>query len=72
MTKYWGGNYFAQGRFPKVGQKQKTERNIPGTAGGPGGRDQTLVIKSKKTAEKKTFFSLKNNIFPIFFVAYIF
>ena len=24
--KYWGGNYFAHGRFPKVGQKQKTEK----------------------------------------------
>ena len=24
--KYWGGNYFAHGSFPKVGQKQKTER----------------------------------------------
>ena len=26
MPKYWGGNYFAHGSFPKVGQKQKTER----------------------------------------------
>ena len=26
MPKYWGGNYFAHGRFPEVGQKQKTER----------------------------------------------
>ena len=26
MTKYWGGNYFAHGRFPEVGQKQKTEK----------------------------------------------
>ena len=25
MPKYWGGNYFAHGRFPEVGQKQKTE-----------------------------------------------
>ena len=24
MPKYWGGNYFAHGRFPEVGQKQKT------------------------------------------------
>ena len=28
--------------------------NTPGTAGGPGGRDRTLAIKSIKTAEKKT------------------
>ena len=25
MLKYWGGNYFAHGSVPKVGQKQKTE-----------------------------------------------
>ena len=25
MPKYWGGNYFAHGSFPEVGQKQKTE-----------------------------------------------
>ena len=24
--KYWRENYFAHGRFPEVGQKQKTER----------------------------------------------
>ena len=52
MPKYWGGNYFADGRFSEVGQKQKTEKDTPGTAGGPGGRDRTLAIKSRKTAEK--------------------
>ena len=25
MPKYWGGNYFAHGRFSEVGKKQKTE-----------------------------------------------
>ena len=25
MPKYWGGNYFANGRFPEGSQKQKTE-----------------------------------------------
>ena len=25
MEKYWVKNYFAHGRFPEVGQKQKTE-----------------------------------------------
>ena len=24
MPKYWGGNNFAHGSFPEVGQKQKT------------------------------------------------
>ena len=26
MPKYWGKQIFTQGRFPEVGQKQKTER----------------------------------------------
>ena len=26
MPKYWVNNYFAHGRFPEVGQKQKTEK----------------------------------------------
>ena len=26
MPKYWGTQIFTHGRFPKVGQKQKTER----------------------------------------------
>ena len=26
MPKYWRRNYFAHGRFPEVGQKQKTEK----------------------------------------------
>ena len=30
MPKYWGQNYFAQGSFPEVGQKQKTEKKERG------------------------------------------
>ena len=26
MPKYWGKQVFAHGRFPEVGQKQKTEK----------------------------------------------
>ena len=26
MPKYWGKQIFAHGRFPEVGQKQKTEK----------------------------------------------
>ena len=26
MPKYWVKNYFAHGRFPEVGQKEKTEK----------------------------------------------
>ena len=40
----------------------KTEHNTPGTAGGPGGRDRTLAAKSKKFAQKYTFFRKKIKI----------
>ena len=33
----------------------KTFQNTPWTAGGPGGRDQTLAIKSWKTLENQLF-----------------
>ena len=33
--------------------------NTPGTAGGPGGRDQTLTLKSKRNARKSVFFVKK-------------
>ena len=59
MPKYWVKNYFTHGRFPEVGQKQKTEKNTPGTAGGPGGRDRTLAVKSRKPSEKSPFFLKK-------------
>ena len=29
--------------------------NTPGTAGGPGGRDRTLALKSRKTLKKSAF-----------------
>ena len=57
MPKYWGKQIFSLGSFPEVGQKQKTEKNTPGTAGGPGGRDRTLAVKSRKNVRKITFFS---------------
>ena len=31
------------------------EENTPGTAGGPGGRDQTLAVKSLKKNKKSIF-----------------
>ena len=37
----------------------KTYENTPGTAGGPGGRDRTLAVKSRKSAEKSPFFLKK-------------
>ena len=64
MPKKLGKQIFSLWRFPEVGQKQKTEkkervrrRNTPGTAGGPGGRDRTLAVKSRKNVRKITFFS---------------
>ena len=33
--------------------------NTPGTAGGPGGRDRTLAVKSRKTSERSPFFLKK-------------
>ena len=35
MPNYWEKQIFSLGSFPEVGQKQKTDRNTPGTAGGP-------------------------------------
>ena len=47
-----------------MGQKQKKERNTPGTAGGPGGRDRTLAIKSLKRPKKTPFFLKKIKCTP--------
>ena len=42
-----------------MGQKQTTEKkNTPGTTGGPGGRDRTLAVKSRKNARKEANFFL--------------
>ena len=39
--------------------------NTPGTAGGPGGRDRTLAVDSRKNARKSTFFHKKIKITEI-------
>ena len=41
----------------KYKSHNKDIENTPGTAGGPGGRDRTLAVKSKKNVRKITFFS---------------
>ena len=41
MPKYWGKQIFTHGRFPKVGQKQKTERKKRE-------KDRTMVITMAK------------------------
>ena len=48
--------------------------NTPGTAGGPGGRDRTLAVKSLKNPKKNQFFFVKKYKLPkknIFFCIYI-
>ena len=49
------------------------EENTPGTAGGPGGRDRTLAVKSRKTSEKSPFFLKKIKFTPkkYFFCIYL-
>ena len=46
--------------------------NTPGTAGGPGGRDRTLAVKSRKLSEKTLFFLKKIKFCQIFFFFCIF
>ena len=38
--------------------------NTPGTAGGPGGRDRTLAVKSRKNVRKFSFFLLNKKLPP--------
>ena len=45
--------------------------NTPGTAGGPGGRDRTLVVKSRKIAKISVFFFSKKKLPKIFFCIYL-
>ena len=54
--------------------KPELVKNTPGTAGGPGGRDRTLAVKSRKTSKKSPFFLKKIKFTPkkYFFFTYIF
>ena len=54
MPKYWGKQIFAHGRFPEVGEKQKTERKERENRLS----DRTLAVPKKRA--KINFFSLKN------------
>ena len=51
----------------------KLFKNTPGTAGGPGGHDRTLAVKSRKNGRKVIFFRKKNNFTPkkYFFCIYL-
>ena len=55
MSKLKGGRLiFIQEQ--KASYAHEQEGNTPGTAGGPGGRDRTLAVKSRKNVRKITFF----------------
>ena len=58
-----GEKLFRTWEFPRSGSKakngEKKRRNTLGTAGGPGGRDRTLAVKSRKTAGKNQLFFVK-------------
>ena len=56
-AKILGEKLFRTWEIPRSGSKAEDGGNTPGTAGGPGGRDRTLAIKSRKRPEKNTFFS---------------
>ena len=58
-AKILGEKLFRTWEIPRSGSKAEDgeERNTPGTAGGPGGRDRTLALKSRKNVRKITFFS---------------
>ena len=75
MPKYWGTNYFAQGSFPEVGQKQKTggkrrerERLIDGNNNGHGARKYACRSKPPGPKKSKLQFSSLHILIIIFFV----
>ena len=54
MPKYWGENYFAHGRFPEVGQKQKMEKKRMAHASTHGARKPPGPKEKRKREERKT------------------
>ena len=60
------------GVSPKWVKSKKRRKNTPGTAGGPGGRDRTLAVKSRKNVRKITFFLKKINLPKKIFFLHIF
>ena len=58
MPKYWVKNYFAHGRFPEVGQKQKTEKKERLNKGDNNGqakawRTQARMAHASRLGQKK-------------------
>ena len=69
MPKYWVKNYFAHGRFPKVGQKQKTEYSRD--CGWPRRPWPNAGREKKKNSQKSAFFRKKIKITDFFFCIYL-
>ena len=63
-AKILGETNFHAWEIPRSGSKAEDGENTPGTAGGPGGRDRTLAVKSRKRAEKSFFFRTKIKFTP--------
>ena len=68
MPKYWGKQFFAHGRFPEVGQKQKTHVWCTLAAWA----NKLTFYQSKKYWGKRSFFSTFANLRGIFLSAAIF
>ena len=50
MPKYWVKNYFAHGRFPEVGQKQKMEKERKRERLNDGGNNGQAMHGARKHA----------------------
>ena len=48
--------------WDKMSAHTQINKNAPGTAGGRGGRDPTLALKSRKTLKKSALFRKKIKI----------
>ena len=60
MPKYWGKLIFSLGRFPEVGQKQKTEREkkkriLQGLGVGPGSVTERWPCRKTRENQRPNF-----------------
>ena len=53
MSKYWGKQIFAHGRFPEGGQKQKTEREEEERPNVGNNNGQPLIATPPRVAHAK-------------------
>ena len=68
-AKILGEQLFHTREIPRSGSKAEDgEKNTPGTAGGPGGRDRTLAVKRRKNSQKSVFFRKKIKIILNYFL----